>query len=152
MNRTSLIRNTSGFVVAAVVAGIIFGQTLETTFFPVLTDVRIYDITRQGRELYWSRDFCKARNLHIDSVSFQFSYAKQRHAGLPVNVINESLGKPVGALSYAPGCFTIRYSAMIPADALPGDQITGQLWYNSSQPFWLLPQEFGPVVVPGPTP
>jgi len=147
-----VITNMIGAVAAVMLIGLVFGQDIETRIAPVQVNGAISNVRLEGRHIYWTRDFCKARDLHLDSVVFFFTYAHQKKNGIPISVMNEVLGRPVGAVSYPIGCATVNYSAMIPADAGAGDQVIGELWYNSFHPFWLVHQSFGTVTIPGPLP
>lgn len=135
--------------IAIAVSLAIFGKDLEEAVMPVQTQGTILDVERSGRRLTWTRVFCKNRDLHLASVAFVFFYANQPKAGgIPVSVINETLERPVGSVTYPMGCpITIRYSAMLPVDAKPGDHISGSLWYDSFHPFWLVKQDYGRVTI-----
>lgn len=144
-----ILANVIGAMVALVVAVALYGQTWEQLLVPPQTNIVISDIMRVGNTVTWKRAWCKPRALELTSSSFVFSYAGQAsHSAIPINVQNETLNKAVGTVSYPTGCFEVSYSALVPRDSMAGGIISGQLWYRSGHPFWDLPQDFGPIVVP----
>ena len=142
-----LLMNVTGALVAIGIAAFLYGEAFEEEMFPVLTPVKVSAVERDGNKIGWIADWCKVRNLELNSVSFTFNYPKQKGT-IPVNVQNVTKGRSVGQTSLPKGCYSVQFSAMLPRDSMDGGVIEGQIWYNPPHPFWDLRSDFGTVTVP----
>lgn len=136
-----------GALIAAVLAGALYGETLEEEFFPVLSNTVVSNVIRAGSVVNWHQEWCKYRNLEIVSTSYSFTYPKQ-NTGVQINVQNLTIGQPVGAVTFSAGCYGADYAAVLPKDANGGGTIKAQLWYNPGHPFWDVRADFAEVTIP----
>lgn len=136
--------NLTGMLVAIIVALALFGQKLETMFFPVIANVTVSNVRVTDDIVRWNLSFCKIRPLKLDSFGYIYSRGS---AGFSVPIVVErDVDDTPGTLPT--GCFLIPYKAKLPTDTKPGDTIESSLWYQSFHPFWQVPQSFGVVALP----
>lgn len=140
----SLRPNIAGMLVAILVTLALFGQKLETMFFPVLKDVTVMNVRIVEGVALWEVSFCKSRPLPIDNFGYIYNRGLVGFS-IPI-VVERAIQNAPGNLPT--GCYFIPYMAKLPTDNKPGDTIESVVWYRSFHPFWMIPQSFGVVTLP----
>lgn len=137
----------SVLIVVGLAALLNLSPMVEPWLFPVLRNQSAVDVTRDGDRVRFFIEADKARDCHIERVSWVVVQGAEQS---PI-VVDNATGRPAsGSAIYQPGHLRLGpFSAMLPRYFRDAERIEGAILYNCHAG-WLVRQDFGPVPVPPP--
>jgi hypothetical protein len=137
------------WAVAAAIAFFLLAMTgpaIESSFDPVLSEQRIYDVKRKGDRVCWLWDYKKTRFATPIAFSWTLRSGNRFVSVAPVEYVSPGSARPPGL--HTTGLCTIIRPELAQASGL---KLVGSIEYNPSHSLWTLWQSTPEFSVPGPS-